>query len=339
MYILNRHVDWLLAGGLSILVYAIVYFLNIDLMGKYHVAEVAFFLAFIVNNPHFISSYFFFYKDDGASIRTSYTHFIVGIILPIALISLMLFGLVMQVPLIFSYIINALYFFVGYHYVRQVYGISLISLAKQKIYLSLYEKWALNLSMFPLWFVSFLNGHRSAFTGSFYSIPYASFALPSWLTSVNNILLVVSIIVWLYLVSKVYIVHNHVPLTLIAGLAGILLWHFPVFYDRGFFYLIPLFHSLQYMLIVTAVKKNQTLQDVPQHKRAFSVTMYIFIVVLVAYLAFHFVPEFLDKQSLYNTKVFGYSAILGIFLLFINLHHYAIDALLWRRGSKLAKYI
>jgi hypothetical protein len=296
-------------------------------------------LAFIVNNPHFISSYFFFYKDEGDLIKTSTSHFLVGVILPILLAGSMIIGLVSETPMVFTVIINALYFFVGFHYVRQIYGISLISLAKQKIYLSSAEKWALNLSMFPMWFVSFLNGHQSTYMGHFYSLPYMSYALPVQLSQLNNILLICSVLVWVYLVSKIYVVHSHVPLTLIAALSGIVLWHFPAFYDRGFFYLIPLFHSLQYMLIVAAVKKNQTVRNVAQGERLVTILGYVVSVGLVAYLAFHFVPELLDKQHLYNQYLFGYSAIVGVFLLFINLHHYAIDALLWRKGSRLTKFV
>lgn len=339
MYIINKYIDPLFAGALSVLLYAIVYFFNIDLLKQFNIAEVAFFLAFIVNHPHFISSYFLFYKDEGDLMAKSKAHFTVGVVVPFFLIGVMLISFLFSYPVIFGWIINILYFTVGFHYVRQTYGVSLISLAKQKIYLSSKQKWALNLSMYPTWFVSFLNGHNSVFTGNFYGLSYNSYKLPHFFSQINTMLFVASILVWIYVVIFVYTKHKHLPLTLIASLSSIALWHFPFFYNQGFFYLIALFHSLQYLLIVAAVKKNkaQAMQD--KKKRYLSLINYSLTVVVVAYLAFHFIPETLDKYLPYDHSLFGASAILGAFLLFINLHHYAMDALLWRKGSRLTKYV
>lgn len=339
MYILSKHLDWLLAGGVSVIVYIIISLLHINLF-DYNIAQIAFALALIINHPHFISSYIFFYKDERALILKSKLHFLAGVIFPLGLLYAMIFAFVNASPHIFTYIINGLFFFVGLHYVRQVYGVSLISLAKHKIFLSKKDKWILNLSMFPLWFVSFLNGYTAVFTSSFYGIPYTTFALPSWFTSVNNVLVVASVIAWGYLIRKIYMEHSHhIPLTLIAALASIFVWHFPSFYNSGFAYLIPMFHSLQYLLITAAVKKNQILTHTVKKFQILEIVTYCMVVFIFAYLAFHFIPESLDNSTMYNVNMFGYTAILGMFLLFINLHHYAMDALLWRKGSRLTKYL
>ena len=339
MYILSKHLDWLLAGGLSIILYTFVYFLKLDLLRNWNIAQIAFLLAFVVNNPHFISSYFFFYSDERDRMMTSHIHQFVGIFFPIILAGVMFAGLFLQSTLVFTVIINALYFFVGLHYVRQVYGISLISLAKRKIFLTSKQKWALNLSMYPLWFVSFLNGHRTDFIGHFYNIPYTSYTLPLQLITINNVLFATSLLLWVYLLIQIYTFHKAVPLTMIAALFSLVLWHFPFFYNSGFFYVIPLFHSLQYMLIVAAVKKNTVSLRTTNNEKFFYLAGYVISIFLLAYLTFHLVPEMLDKNILYSRKLFGGTAIVGIFLLFINLHHYAMDALLWRRGSRLTKYV
>ena len=339
MYILNKHLDWLLAGGLSVILYVFISLLHVNLF-NHNVAQIAFVLALFVNHPHFVSSYVFFYNDERALILKSKLHFLAGVIFPLGLLYAMVFGFLHEAPDVFTYIINGLYFFVGFHYVRQVYGVSLISLAKHKIFLSAKDKWALNLSMYPLWFVSFLNGYHGVFPNSFYGIPYKTFGLPDYFTSINNVLVVVSLLVWGYLIRKIDMEHNHhIPLTLIAALAGIFIWHFPSFYNLGFSYLIPMFHSLQYLLITAAVKKNQILTHTLKKYQIVELVSYCMTVFILAYLAFHFIPETLDRRTMYNPNIFGYTAILGMFLLFINLHHYAMDALLWRKGSRLTKYL
>jgi hypothetical protein len=251
----------------------------------------------------------------------------------------MLLAFIYSNAFIFTVIVNIMFFVVGFHYVRQTYGVALLSLAKQKIYLSSKEKWALNLSMYPLWFVSFLNGHHATFQANFYGIPYMSYALPPQLSMVNDILFYVSIVVWVVLIAKLYMTHTRVPLAFVASLASIVIWHFPSFYNFGFAYLIPMFHSLQYLLIVSAVKKNQVKQTV---KRKFWVPVWVgysFLVVMLGYLFFHLIPETLDKHVTYDMTTLGSTAILGAFLLFINIHHYAMDALLWRKGSRISKFV
>ncbi len=334
MYILDKYVDWLVAGGLSLIVYAIISIFDINLI-SYGIAFTAFTLAQFINNPHFIASYGLLYVDERKRLFSNIYYIFVSSVVPILLIGLFVYAVTTKQPEIIGLMVNLMFFMVGLHYIRQIYGIGLISLGKMKIFLPQHLKTILNYSLFPTWFISYLNGNSAVYVNNFYGITYSSFGLPTILRDVNTLLFYASIFVWIGIVAYIVYTHKKWPITLIIVLASISLWHFPDFYNYGFSYLIPLFHSLQYLLIVAAVKRSQ----IGEEQKYIKYLVYMCTIGIVAYLVFRFIPEHLDKIMTYDRQMFGNTLYLAMFLMFINIHHYFIDALIWRKGSGVAKQV
>lgn len=334
MYIINKYIDWLCAGGLSLLVYAVIYFFDIDLM-VHGIGVTAFLLANFINHPHFMASYGFLYVDERRKLLSNLYYVLVSFVVPGILLSIFLYAIVAEKPEMLGYTINLMFFMVGLHYVRQIYGVGLISLVKMKIFLSSDLKKILNYTLMPAWFLSYLNGNSGVFNQSFYGISYTTFAIPSFLKDANTILFYLSTAIWVAVIVYIVYTHKKWPVTLMIVLASISLWHLPSFYDLGFSYIIPLFHSLQYLLIVAAVKKNQ----IGASKRYLKYFAYMAAIGVTGYLFFVLIPHYLDGVISYNKELFGGSLFLAMFLLFINIHHYFIDAIIWRRGSDIVKHV
>lgn len=112
-------------------------------------------------------------------------------------------------------------------------------------------------------------------------------------------------------------------------------------------FMIPFFHSLQYLLFSFAYVKNKynALSESPnllkKRKRMIKgAGLYILTSFVTGWLFFEFIPEFLDKTVTYNTKIFGVSLFMFLFHIFINIHHYFIDFAIWRRDNiNIRKYI
>jgi len=108
--------------------------------------------------------------------------------------------------------------------------------------------------------------------------------------------------------------------------------------------MIPFFHSLQYLLFVFAVKKNEYSdgQDlssacgrevfVKRFGRFFGTS---FILGMICFL---WLPKWLDSQMSLamneQASALGGSVFMASFHLFINIHHYFIDNVIWTKDSR-----
>jgi hypothetical protein len=110
---------------------------------------------------------------------------------------------------------------------------------------------------------------------------------------------------------------------------------------------IPALHSLQYLVVVWRYESNyekarpnaQKIPDVRLIGRwigrqyRFSFGMFIFLGGLLGYIGFWFAPTALQVVVPYDRGVFGASLFLFIFWIFINVHHYFLDNVMWRREN------
>lgn len=137
-----------------------------------------------------------------------------------------------------------------------------------------------------------------------------------------------------------------VPVALFAFLTTSI-WYLPVLAPPSYAYLIPFFHSLKYLAFVWSFKGNQVAARLQGHKLkvqreiwARDFIGYAITVVLLGALAFEFVPKFLDSQNYLRSPELGRSPFLAAFLLFINIHHYFIDNVIWKSSNaEVKKYL
>jgi hypothetical protein len=55
--------------------------------------------------------------------------------------------------------------------------------------------------------------------------------------------------------------------------------------------------------------------------------------MLLGYLAFAGIPHLLDAHLAYDRNIFGPRLFLFLFTIFLNVHHYFMDNVIWRRGN------
>jgi len=128
-----------------------------------------------------------------------------------------------------------------------------------------------------------------------------------------------------------------------CSFVAIYIWYLPSLYHSIFWFAIPFFHSLQYLLFVTTLKKNEYAANAigeglgnADVRRSFVKQSLKFaaLIGILGYLAFDGVPFFLDNFVLtYDKLVFGPQLAMFVFITFINIHHYFIDNVLWRHDN------
>jgi hypothetical protein len=106
---------------------------------------------------------------------------------------------------------------------------------------------------------------------------------------------------------------------------------------------VPTFHSLQYLAVVWRYQLNAgsqprvaaplLLNRVLPAGTWTNLAIFIAIGVVLGFLGFMGVPRFIDSVLPYDRSVFGPSLFLFMFYIFINIHHYFLDNVMWRRGN------
>ena len=158
--------------------------------------------------------------------------------------------------------------------------------------------------------------------------------------------MVISLLATLVMIARKYVKTGVRPATSsIISFISIYVWYLPTLAHPLYFYMIPFFHSLQYMLFVTAMKKNQILNENqslstgPEKRMSFIKRYWGFLILaaMIGAACFEFIPSTLDKIFPMSAHIFGPTMWMFVFNIFINVHHYFIDNVIWRGDNELLK--
>ena len=134
---------------------------------------------------------------------------------------------------------------------------------------------------------------------------------------------------------------------LVAYLASIYVWLLPYSFDPVYFYFIPMFHSLQYLPVVWRFELNRS-QGIQGHRMSYGLRrflpwmsqaqahliLFIAIGCIAGYAMFWLVPQFFDRVIPYHHETFSTTLFMFTSWIFINVHHYFLDNVMWRRENK-----
>ena len=335
----------LMLGGLSIIVCA-VYWMFVDKsVSLTSVSQFAIAAAFIINHPHFASSYLLLYSDFRKNIFKSLKYVWAAVIAPIILVSYLGYCIVYEKADLLGHSINAMFFLVGWHYVKQIFGVIIVTSALKKFYYSENERHIMLLNLFSIWAISFFNAQAYVGTFDFYGVKYESFAFGKLWLNLSYSIFIASFIYMIGLHVKKYIETGLLPVSsAVVAMGALYVWYLPMFYHPHFAYLIPMFHSLQYLVFVWAFKKNQVNaqianeSDVERRKKwLFKFVGFAISSLVLGALFFEFIPKSMDKSLSFSEAGMGTNPVLVAFLLFINIHHYFIDNAIWKSTNPEVK--
>lgn len=308
-------------------------------------------IQFVINYPHFAASYQLFYKDIFSKVKNTsvslYYRLLTinaAFICPLVIISLMFYFIYLNDVSYLGYFVNAMFFFVGWHYVKQGYGMLIVMSVRRKFYFSLWEKKLLLCHTYCAWLLSYISANNTIDEKFLHGIPWKSFDVSN-----NYILQIITsciFITWLitfvliiqYIIRKIY---RKETLPSINGIIGyfssVYLWTL-ILVNPLFFAFIPMFHSLQYLMFVYKYKESEFRNKGNIHNFSFIKRMCIFFFtsVVLGASGFYFLPHIMDYFIPVDSHIFGSSLFLFVFMIFINIHHYFIDNVIWKKDNKKA---
>jgi hypothetical protein len=344
--LISPGVDLLMIGGASILV---LFIMQIMLNGGSpdgNLSWTVYYLSFIANFPHFLASYQLLYADFSKKVFTDLRFFWAAVVAPGILILLLLTGFFDPNPKLLGYLVNSMFFFVGWHYVKQIFGGVVVSNALAGFFYNKIERLSLKANLFSLWAISFLGSNVYANNFMQDGIPYLSLNFPAWTLTVAFWSVGITGVALLFVHVLKYIREGKVPTAMaIVCFLSIYAWYIPTFSHPMYMHLIPFFHSMQYLLFVYAFRRNKVEANIqepgtPAGRKSYVLRHwgYLCIPIATGAVFMYFLPRWLDSKQLYaDTTTFGPTAFYFAFTLFINIHHYFIDNVIWRGNNDQMK--
>jgi len=370
----TRFVDFWLLGGASLLVWFVMFATQgfraawaIDQHFKNLTVTTAS-LSLLVNYPHFLISYKLAYSRGRtfvtshwwqllvvpalliATFAFAYAYYNVPVsqLSPVGMLSRDLTGFgnnarVFSGPrlgdLLFGLTFNVMIFTVGWHYTKQVFGCMMVYAYFDRYKFSPRQRTITKYALLSIWWLNFAQGNVAGAQSNFSQFKYYSFDLPDILVPITSLIVAAGVLLVAYDVFwKNYKERGELPsVNMVVPFLALYVWWLPITRQYEFYFLLtPFFHSLQYLAFVYKMEDTRLRGLNNPEVRG---TILAFGIVLAGWLAFEFVPNEIDTAlGTFNAwqMFFFFTAA----MLFINIHHYFIDNVLWRfRDPEIQKYL
>jgi hypothetical protein len=351
-YLFGPVFDFLTLGGGSVLICGLIALLLPEGIPTMQQAVLVTVLMAAINQPHFAHSYQMFYRNFGAkAFGASYPrtlrlrYILAGILVPAALIAFLGAAALSRSPRVLAYGANLMFFLVGWHYVKQGYGILIVDSVQKRLMFSDRAKSILRLNGYACWMVAWLGLNHALSTGTWYlGLTYFSLPIPTFIYVTSIVIAsLTTLAVLAVLAQRWRAARGALPWNgIIAYLTTLYLWVIFVRVNPLVLAVVPTFHSLQYLAVVWRYQLNAGSQRAAGRSMVNRVlpagvwsnlAVFIGIGLFLGYLGFVGVPRFIDSVFPYDKHVFGPSLFLFLFYIFINIHHYFLDNVMWRRGN------
>lgn len=345
-------VEFLLAGGGTLLLLPL-FWLSRRLFpddAEWTLGFLAFHAAYVINDPHFSVTYLLFYRrlreralERAVPLMQRLRYLWAGAGVPLLLVGWITWAWQRPSEAAAAESMGALFqlmfFLVSWHYVKQAFGILLLLSARRRVRFSLLERRLFLAHCITAWLYAratpFDPGSPQLEQGVFYhSLPH-----PAWLETATLAPFVLGNLGLVWAVASFYRRERtlRAALPLVVFLVSTWLWVVFVAIDPLLFYVVPALHSVQYLYVVYLERSGaaRALEGPPTFGRPVPVVLGIWALsaILLGFLLFHGFPGLLDDLLFDSaaTGPLGPTPFLAAFVALVNLHHYFMDAVIWRR--------
>ena len=346
--LVHPYLDIWLLGGLSYVALLAVWLVT-DVAGvnlKYSLPWWVFYAAFVVNYPHFSYSYQLFYRGfvgrlfgDETELTSRLRLLLAGIIVPAVMIGYFTHVGMVKNHDMMGYGVSAMFFFVGWHYVKQGYGVLITASVYKGVFYKNWQKYLLIANAYAVWVYAWARGNAAIYKRDYYDIKYMAINMPDGLVFWTGVIAAVTTI--LAVIALVQNVRRSRRMSwggLLGYTSSSYFWVLFAAVHPLFFYMVPFFHSLQYLAFVYKFKKSEFEKTrdaaVPAWRQGLKPAAFILAGFILGGAMMDWLPKWFDTRVALENAGFTRNYYLVSFLLFINIHHFFIDNAFWRRDNK-----
>ncbi len=350
--------ELLLVGGLTPLLFPLSWALRRALgldAADLAVGFTMFHAAFVINDPHFSVTYLLFYRDARArALGPAFApaqrarYWLAGVVVPLVLGAWAVGSLAAKSAFALGLLIQLMFLLVGWHYVMQGFGVMTVLSARRGVGFRPNERRAILLHCFSGW--------AYAWTGHGYpgreveekGVVYTTLARPLWLPSATGTIFAVSTVLLAVVLVAKWRREGRLPLVtpLVALLASIWAWSIWSGVDPLVRYAVPALHSLQYLYFVWLLQRGEAKEreGAPWFETSARARLGILAVSALGlgWVLFHGAPWFLDDGLVRprdREGPLGPTPYFAAIYAFVNIHHYFMDFVIWRRDNPLTRYL
>jgi hypothetical protein len=350
-HLFGSWIDAMLLGGASVLAFAILQSLPLTELLIATLATVMLTLAHVVNHPHFAHSYQMFYGTWRSSteiglapdMRRRWRMVAVAIPGLLALASVATYWAAIRGNGAWlSAYLSLMGLLVGWHYVKQGFGMAMLDAALKHRFFSQTERKSLLVNAYACWacawaLISNLHSRTPLLGHSHLTINVPDFVIAvtcaaACTTTVHTGLSIFRAMQrWRRLGAK----WSETPTTgILAYIVTLYLWTVFSWVNPAYALVIPFFHSLQYLTVVWRYKRNELGMHGPLWTSRAGVR-FLAVGIALGATGFWLIPgaiEFMRTGHVPVHTPYAAPAIACVWV-FINVHHYFIDSVLWRQGN------
>jgi hypothetical protein len=354
-------VEFLLVGGLTPLLYPLSWLLRravgID-AADFAVGFLMFHAAFVINDPHFAVTYVLFYRDfvrrafgDAFGGKQRARYVAAGLAAPLALAVLAVGALAAKSSFALGLLIQLMFFTVGWHYVKQGFGVMVMLAARRGVRFEPRERMALLAHCFAGWAYAWANPPDPGTEVEEKGVVFTTIARPAWLDHLTGAVFLTTACVLVVVLARKWRREGRLPVVtpLMALLCSIWSWSIYSSLDPLVVYVIPALHSVQYLYFVWLLRSTEAREK--EGPPWFETSARTRLAVLAAsalglgWLFFHGAPSALDdllvprRARFAPPSTLGPTPYLAAIYSFVNIHHFVMDAVLWRRDNPETRYL
>lgn len=226
---------------------------------------------------------------------------------------------------------HVLFFTVGWHYSKQIFGCMMVMAKFDGYPLQPAQRDGIRRGLFTIWAAAYFHLDLARIDLGRLGISVPSLGFPPIFDTLSEGLWLLAV-VWfcLRVVRANRIRHGLWPSAnfLVPAVAFSVWWIPTLAHDAFRLSLVPFFHSLQYLPFIYKVERGRY-RRAPRRSPQLQVAVLVLGLIAVGLLGFVVVPEWLDRAFDSSEKVGGSFFLFGISL-FLNVHHYFVDSVLWK---------
>jgi len=350
-------IDFLgLGGGFLILLIPTLLFMPTDDETIALTSIIFLIAANFINHPHFIHSYQIFYQDFHKKIQSKTStlrrkYIFAGVIMPVLMVIFFSYCLFTKDYILLGFAGNFMGFLVGWHYAKQGYGMLMVSAVLKRNFFDETEKRILLINSYFVWLFSWIYANRVIADRELWGIEFFAFSVPDWTIWGAGIFVIISgLLVAKLFLKRIFDNYKSFPKNgATAYLTSLYIWMIALHIHPVLVFCIPAFHSLQYLIVIWRFEINKSTAEYKadvdanvKNPRSINRRLFIFGAVGITFGAFGFwfFPIVMDLIISQNIEALSNTAFIFMFWIFINIHHYFIDNVIWRKeNTEVNKYL
>jgi hypothetical protein len=357
----RRIAEFMLVGGMTLVLYplALLYRRSAGLDdSQFMVSYLAFYAAHVINDPHFSVTYLLFYKDvkkralgDAFDPVQRLRYVVAGFLVPLILAVWAGMAIAHHSGVALGLMIQLMFFLVGWHYVKQGFGVVTVLSARRGVRFGTLERRVILTHCFAGWAYGWASPADSGSEFVESGLVYRSLAHPPHLETITGVIFALSTVALLGVLARKSLNDRRVPpLGPIGGLLiSIWLWTVYSSFDPLMMYVIPTLHSIQYLYFVWLLKRGETREAAgPPNFKAPVLRLALLVgsALMLGWILFRSGPQFLDEHlvltqspELEGLDPLGPTPYLAAIGTFVNIHHYFMDHVIWRRENPETRFL